>query len=180
MFVLQSHKLQVFHNIHVWFSRQASSSRNVTGNLGIPGPLSKRVHSCVPCNQLDNDAFSATLNFSSSPADLIAHNPKRCGRDHATQPRCGPDLLRLCTPPPSVQSVAMQTRRLASCHASPLKRVIISHKHGLWCNGGCGLLLGKNDKKETLTCSWAAGKLTSATISVQGCSTCRRGLSSRK
>lgn len=30
------------------------------------------------------------------------------------------------------------------------------------------------------TCSWAAGRFTSATISVHGCSTCSRGFSSRK
>lgn len=48
-----------------------------------------------------------------------------------------------------------------------------------WCNRVCSFYLCRRVCVR-LTCSWAAGKLTSATISVQGCSTCRRGLSSRK
>ena len=41
-------------------------------------------------------------------------------------------------------------------------------------------LLTNNKCKYRFTCSCAAGRLTSATISVHGCSTWRRGFSSRK
>lgn len=97
--------LEVFYSIHIWVSRQALYSHNVARNcgLGILSPLTMRVHSPALCNQLDNDAFSATLNFRSSAADLIAHNPQHCGTDHVTQPCCGLDLLLLCTLPPLMQ-----------------------------------------------------------------------------
>lgn len=131
-------------------------------------------------NQLGYTAFLAALPFSLTAADLFTHNPKQCRTDHVTYCRYNhwnPTTLYLHAVSFFYGWFPWRQGALASSERWRRWSVLTLSALGRSSVLFLAVLAAAWVRQ---TCSWAAGKLTSATISVQGCSTCRRGLSSRK